>query len=139
MKMRLTKFDGVFNFYNTNGRRGDILEAYWIYLDILNELSEQGEDFEWSSYPESLNQYHFYEKAIKASPEVFKNTNKYETFSNALKSNEKLYNAFVELDKESFLEVEEGKNLLKDLDKNLEARARHYTSNLTKIGFTIDN
>lgn len=137
--MRLTKVNGVFNFYNTNGRRGDILEAYWIYLDILNELSEEGEDFEWSSYPDSLNQYRFYEKAIKASPEVFKNTNKYETFSNALKSNEKLYNAFVELDKESFLEVEEGKNLLKDLDKNLEARARHYTSNLTKIGFTIDN
>lgn len=137
--MRLTKVDSVFNFYNTNGRRGDILEAYWIYLDILNELSEEGEDFEWSSYPDSLNQYHFYEKAIKASPEVFKNTNKYEAFSNALKSNEKLHNAFIELDKKSFLEVEEGKNLLRDLDKNLEARARHYTSNLTKIGFTIDN
>lgn len=137
--MRLTNFDGVFNFYNTNGRRGDILEAYWIYLDILNQLTEEGEGFEWRPYPHSLNQYRFYEKAIQASPEVFKNTNKYETFSNALKNNEELHNAFIALDKESFLKVEEGKKLLRDLDQNLEARARHYTSNLTKIGFAIDS
>ena len=137
--MRLSKFDGVFNFYNTNGRRGDVLEAYWIYLDILNELIQEDDDFEWRPYPYSLNQYRFYEKAIKASPEVFKNINKYEEFSNALKKDEELYETFIELDQESFLKVEDGKYLLRDLDKNLEARARHYTSNLTKIGFTDNN
>lgn len=101
--MRLTKFDGVFNFYNTNGRRGDILEAYWIYLDILNQLTEEGGDIEWRPYPYSLNQYHFYEKAIKASPEVFKDRNKYEAFSSALNNSEELHKAFIELNKESFL------------------------------------
>lgn len=137
--MRLSKFDGVFNFYNTNGRREDILEAYWIYLDILNELKKENDNFEWSSYPKSLNQFHFYEKAIKASPEVFKDTNKYESFSNAIKSDERLYNAFIELDEITFKKIEKNKNLLKDLDKNLEARARHYTSNLSKIGFADKN
>lgn len=137
--MRLTKFDGVFNFYNTNGRRGDILEAYWIYLDILNQLTEEGGDIEWRPYPYSLNQYHFYEKAIKASPEVFKDRNKYEAFSSALNNSEELHEAFIELNKESFLKARDGKKLLRDLDKNLEARARHYTSNLPKIGFATDN
>src|SRR5699024_2928085 len=60
-------------------------------------------------------------------------------FSSALNNSEELHKAFIELNKESFLKARDGKKLLRDLDKNLEARARHYTSNLPKIGFATDN
>ena len=49
----------VFNLFNTNGRRKDVLNAYKIYLEILSELKEK-----WDIYPISLSQFSFYQQAI---------------------------------------------------------------------------
>lgn len=135
--MKLKNKDSKFNMWNTNGRRKDITDAYTIYLSILNTEFESG-NYEWDSFPKSIGQYVFYKEAVGASPEIFKDLNKLESFEEIL-SDLEYAEAFHELDKEGFLQLEKGRKLLDDLDKNLEFRARNYTSNLLKIGFTYYN
>lgn len=140
--MQLKKKTDVFNLMDTNGRRSDIINAYGIYLSILQQL-EKSDDPEWKRFPDSLNQYKFYKKALAASPEVFKKHTKFDRFQDLLDTHIDLNKAFRELDSQKF------KDYLKkysnhgvtysDLDKSIEARARHYTSNLVKIGFTDNN
>lgn len=131
--MKLNSKNQVFNFFNTNGRRADVIEAYTIYLDILSTL-QVGKKTEWSSFPKSLTQYNFYQKAIQSSPQVFRQTGINTTFNEHLTGNYK--KAFENLDKPEFERLPNGKNLLSQLDESIEARSRHYTSNLVKIGFT---
>ncbi|WP_449457272.1 AlwI family type II restriction endonuclease, partial [Streptococcus suis] len=85
-----------------------------------------------------IGQYIFYKEAVQSSPEVFKDINKLESFDKILE-NEDYSEAFKKLDKTKFESLPNGKKLLTDLDQNIEARARHYTSNLTKIGFAYNN
>ncbi|WP_367006603.1 AlwI family type II restriction endonuclease [Streptococcus sp. ZY19097] len=129
--------DSKFNMWNTNGRRKDITDAYTKYLTILNEEFESG-NYEWDSFPKSVGQFVFYMLAIQSSPEIFKDTNKLDSFNKYLEKSE-YANSFWALDEETFESLPKGQILLEDLDKNLEARARHYTSNLTKIGFAYNN
>lgn len=126
-----------FNMWNTNGRRRDITDAYSKYLTILNNEFESGK-YEWGNFPKSVGQFVFYTKAVESSPETFKNTNKLCNFNNYLQKDD-YKEAFFSLNKPKFLSLFKGKELLTDLDKNLEARARHYTSNLVKIGFAYNN
>lgn len=137
--MRLKKEKDVFNLMDTNGRRSDIINAYGIYLNILQQLNKS-DDPEWKRFPDSLNQYKFYKKALRASPERFKKHPKFDKFQNLLNTYEDLNDAFQSLDSKKFKKYFEkycGDEVkYKWLDKDIEARARHYTSNLVKIGFT---
>ena len=60
--MQLKKKTDVFNLMDTNGRRSDIINAYGIYLSILQQL-EKSDDPEWKKFPDSLNQYKFYKSS----------------------------------------------------------------------------
>ena len=116
----------VFNLFNTNGRRKDILNAYKIYLEILSELKEK-----WDIYPISLSQFSFYQQAIERSKEVFKRHENYDALINDIGED---YGKFIARDQQWL-----NSNLSKindKLDEAVELRARHYTSNLVKMGFT---
>jgi len=128
--MKLDNKSLVFNLFNTNGRRADVLEAYQIYLEVLDELNG-----EWDRFPNSKSQYNFYKEALKRSPEVFKKHTAFDQFQKALDSSENFSKQFEASDIDSIKSTENGRKLLENLDKSIEARARHYTSNLIKLGF----
>ena len=124
----------IFNLMDTNGRRRDVLNALKIYLEILEELKEFYSTEIWGAYPDSLSQFVFYEKALEKSKEVFKKHSKYDKFMSDLGEN---YQSFIDRDNK-WIE----NNLPKFagvLDEGIEQRARHYTSNLVKMGFTDAN
>lgn len=125
----------IYNLWDTNGRRNDILNAIDIYLNILKSLKDEGKLDEWAAYPKSLSQYFFYSRAIDASPEVFSTHKNFDEFldrTNFVFSDESLT-------KKDFEKVLNSDNYLeKILDEAIEARARHYTSNLVKFGFATD-
>ena len=116
----------VFNLWDTNGRRHDVVNAIEIYLRILQDLFRQYPKESWNSYPDSTLQYLFYEAALKASPEVFQSHQHFDDFK---KSVIKKYDKFLA----KTLKLDEHQKAA--LDTNVEQRARHYTSNLVKLGF----
>ena len=121
--------DTIFNLWDTNGRRKDVLNALDIYIRILHNLSNQYPAETWGAYPKSLAQFRFYKAAIEASPDVFQGTDKYKEFVQSIaNSKDDFYN------KSLSLTAEQRANL----DQNIEARARHYTSNLQKFGFATE-
>lgn len=91
--MKVRRDTDVFNLMDTNGRRKDIINAYAIYLSILQKLFN-GEDSSWERFPKSLNQYRFYREAITASPEAFKIHPKYDEFQRFLESHDDVKQAF---------------------------------------------
>ena len=119
----------VFNLWDTNGRRHDVINALEIYMKILQELQTQYPSESWASYPDSIKEFRFYERAIEESSDVFKKTGNYDAFIERLGDNKELF-----LNKSYTLSKEDATNL----DVNIEARARHYTSNLVRIGLTDD-
>lgn len=121
----------IFNLWNTNGRRSDVLNALSIYLSILEDLGNENPGDKWSSYPKSFMQYEFYVRAIEASPEVFSKHEKYDAFKEKIKP---LWDLFLNNDP-AFFEDKRSDKLIRILDKDIEQRARHYTSNLVRIGF----
>lgn len=124
----------IFNLMDTNGRRNDVLNALKIYLEILEELKEVYPTESWGTYPSSLSQFLFYEKALEKSKDVFKIHRNYDSFIDALGDD---YQTFIDRDG-NWIE----NNITKFanvLDESIEKRARHYTSNLVKIGFTTTN
>ena len=124
----------IFNLMDTNGRRSDVLNALKIYLEILEELKEVYPTEGWGTYPSSLSQFLFYEKALEKSKDVFKIHSNYDKFINELGKD---YQAFIDKDDRWI-----GNNIAKFariLDEAIEKRARHYTSNLVKMGFTNAN
>lgn len=134
----IIKKNQVFNLMDTNGRRNDVINAIQIYLSILNEIQAE-KHWEWNSVPKSSAQFEFYKRAVELSPDVFKKHDNYDSFIVELnkKENLKLKNA---LETNHFLEIRKEigkyKNLLNSIDLGIEDRARHYTSNLVKIGFS---
>lgn len=121
----------VFNLWDTNGRRSDVLNALSIYLNILKEMNEEGTFDQWAPFPESLTQFSFYQKAIEQSPEVFK---KHPQFDDLI--DELGLEAESNLSKMRFAKlIKNNGDLLDTLDKAIEQRARHYTSNLVRFGF----
>lgn len=121
----------VFNLMDTNGRRSDVLNAFNIYLQTLQEINDDYPSESWSNYPNSLAQFLFYTKVLEKSKDVFKKHGKFDEFINTLDDD---YNAFIE--KDSFWIENNFSNVAKVLDESIEQRARHYSSNLVKIGFT---
>lgn len=133
----ITKRNQIFNLMDTNGRRNDVINAIQTYLSILNEIQTE-KHWNWDCVPKSAAQFEFYKQAVESSPDVFKKHDNYDSFITELnkKENWKFKNA---LETNHFLEIrkESGKykNLLESIDLGIEDRARHYTSNLVKIGF----
>ncbi len=87
--------------------------------------------------PESLAQYEFYRQAIELSPEVFGKHGPYDKLVETLERNKDFATAVQDQDvewiqKNSFM----FQSLVKQFDLGIEDRARHYTSNLVKLGFT---
>ena len=121
----------VFNLMDTNGRRSDVLNAFNIYLQTLQEIKDDYPSEKWSNYPKSIAQFLFYTKAVEKSKDVFKKHGKFDEFINTLEDD---YTAFIEKDS-SWIENNLS-DVAKVLDESIEKRARHYTSNLVKIGFT---
>lgn len=122
----------VFNLWDTNGRRKDVLNAIQIYLGILNDLNRQRPCEIWGAYPGSLKQYLFYKEAIAASPEIFKDHEKFDLFNQQI--GKYLYDFLAQRWNRS-----SDKEMNENLDKNVEARARHYTSNLVRLGFAFED
>ncbi|MEA4875659.1 AlwI family type II restriction endonuclease [Anaerorhabdus sp.] len=135
--MKLSQEDQVMNLMNTNGRRSDVINAYTIYMEILSDLYNESGEIKFDSFPNSLNQFMFYEEAIKRSPETFKLHTPYDFVAGKLLSTD-FHDAFLKKDILKISTLPEGKLFLEKLDNGVEDRARHYTSNLVKIGF-VDN
>lgn len=118
----------IFNLWDTNGRRGDVLNALQIYLGILKDLDEAFLGETWASYPTSLKQYVFYKRSVESSPDVFKDHPKLDEFEKRITP---IRDEFVNRK----WNRKRNEELGKILDEGIEARARHHTSNLVKLGF----
>ena len=127
----LIKHNQIFNLMDTNGRRSDVLNALKIYLEILEELKDAYPTEKWAAYPSGLSQFLFYEKALEKSKDVFKTHSKYDKFISDLGED---YPIFIGRDDEWI--KNNFNKFSKALDESIETRARHYTSNLVKMGFT---
>lgn len=116
----------VFNLWDTNGRRHDVINAIEIYLGILQYLYTQYPNEHWGTYPNSTMQYLFYKAAIEASPDVFQSHQNFDDFELFLEDKyESFFSKTLQLDRQ----------VSDNLDANIEQRARHYTSNLVRLGF----
>lgn len=121
----------IFNLWDTNGRRADVLNALRIYAGILEDLNREFPSESWSSYPGSVKQYEFYRRAIAASPEVFANHEAFDRLEGILRPHmPDFYNRTPEFVSGIFAKEKD------DFDKNVEQRARHYASNLSRLGFS---
>ena len=117
----------IFNLWDTNGRRKDVINAIEIYLHQLQDLHAQYPNEEWASYPKSILQYLFYKSAIESSPDILQHHDHFDNFEQDILNK---YDEFIK--KNLSLSVQ----LRSNLDKNIEQRARHYTSNLVTLGLT---
>lgn len=129
--MLLKKESLIFNLWDTNGRRSDVLNALTIYLSIIQKLTVENPGIKWANYPKSFMQYEFYIRAVAASPEVFSNHKYYDEFRSMILPYLELFRS----KDSSFLKSKIGKEILKIMDQNIENRARFYTNNLVKFGF----
>lgn len=137
--MRLNKVDDIFGLINTNGRRSDMLNAYQIYIHVLDELNITKEN-QWKAWPATCNQFLFYKKVIESpSNEVFKQHKPYDDFTEVLENDFYFSENFLNLKKDEIYQNKKYKKYLKKLDEGIEARARHYTSNLVRIGMINEN
>lgn len=135
--MELEQNKKCFTLFETNGRRADIINAYSIYLDILDKLYKEYPSSFWAKYPNSFLQYEFYKRAIGASPKVFKKHSTFDKMEPLINKNKKLFYAADEDFCKSiglFPFCKEN-SVWKDYDVNIENRARQYTRNLVLMGF----
>jgi hypothetical protein len=129
----------VFKLMDSNGRRKDVINALNGYLNILDEMANEG-DFLWkpikSREGNSLTQYKFYERALDKARDVFKKHDKYDFVVEQLKANPKLKAAIESNDLEWLSEhISDYPEILKAIDIGIEARARFYTDTLVNLGF----
>lgn len=125
----------IFNLMDTNGRRNDIVNALQCYLAILDNVQNE-KRLKWASLPDSLGQYEFYQQALELSPEVFQQHEPYDKLREELDSNPMFLEAVESGDIEWIQQNRDlYETLIKQFDKGIEDRARHYTSNLVKLGF----
>lgn len=129
--MKLSNEKQIFNLMDTNGRRNDVTNALQGYLSILSDFNG-----EWNNLPNSLSQYIFYKRAIELSPDVFSTHTPYDNLQAEINRNSEFKNAienndltWIQNNQDSYRE------LLGKFDQGIEDRARHYTSNLVKLGF----
>ena len=129
----------VFNLMDTNGRRNDVANALQGYLDILDNIRNV-QRLPWRPLPDSPAQFEFYRQAIERSPEVFKKHDAYDRLMEELEGYPELKAAALEGDVVRFRkQLARCPHLADQFDLGAEDRARHYTSNLVKLGFADDN
>ena len=130
----------VFNLMDTNGRREDVVNAMQVYLQILDEIQQESREIKWERFPVGLSQYKFYAKAVEYCSDVFKKHDDYDRFLEMLKIG-KVKESFNNLDDIQIMESLGSKyeTFISILDKSIEARARHYTSTLLKLGLVDKN
>lgn len=130
------KENSIFNLMDTNGRRNDVFEAFQGYISILSEVTKEKNE-PWSAIPNSLSQFNFYKKAIEMFPDVFKTHTPYDWVINRLNDYTDLKKAFenedLEFIQDNYRMYEE---IFQKCSQGIEDRARHYTNNLVKLGFT---
>lgn len=131
--MQLDRFGQIFSIFDTNGRRGDVMNAYQIYVELLNQLNITGDNV-WASWPKSFNQLQFYRGAIDASPTIFKIHSPYDKFQQLMVEDAEFRRRFEQQD-ETLKKDNQYKNAIANYDIGVESRARHYTSNLVTMGF----
>jgi|LSQX01.1.fsa_nt_gb uncharacterized FlaG/YvyC family protein len=129
------EFGHVFNLFDTNGRRSDIINALNLYLSILNKIQKDNPNIKWKAFPKSFSQYLFYKNAIEQSVGVFDDHDKYDYFSTKYQSQIESFLNGNSTPLENVISAED-KDLL---DIAIEKRARSYTSNLCKLGFTTQD
>ena len=143
--MKLQSDNKIFNLYDTNGRRRDVLNAYKIYLRIIKDLKINSHN-PWAAYPNSLNQYRFYKRAVNDSVGTFKDHPQFDHFEDYLTKNPDFKKKFHSLDSsldftKKVYKNKKGKEytLGTILDNGIESRARHYTNSLSNMGFVDNN
>lgn len=136
--MKISKSQ-VFNLMDTNGRRSDVTNALQGYLQILDEILND-KKLNWGRMPESMAQYEFYRRAIETSPDVFEIHTPYDNLTAQLEKNPDFMAALNQYNTTWIRDFvsREYSDVLKQFDKGIEDRARHYTNNLVKLGFTDD-
>lgn len=129
----------IFNLMNTNGRRNDIINALQGYLTILDSICNE-QKMIWACMPESFAQYEFYRRAIELSPEVFGKHEPYDRLMREIAKYDDFRLAIETMDL-AWLRKHSSdyRKLMKMFDLGIEDRARHYTSNLVKLGFADDD
>ena len=124
---------------DTNGRRNDVTNALRGYLIILEEIMKY-RCSTWDRVPNSLSQFYFYESTLKMFPDVFKKHDPYDLLIKGIKNNDKFRIALESNDIDWIREhYTDYIDLVSLFDKGIEDRARHYTSNLVKLGFADSN
>lgn len=133
------KKNQIFNLMDTNGRRNDVINALQGYISILDDIINR-EKCSWNPVPKSLAQFNFYQRAIELSPDVFKQHEHYDNLMKEIQKNPQFKEAIENGDMKYITKFSfQYANLLNKFDKNIEDRARHYTSNLVKLGFVDGN
>ena len=124
---------------DTNGRRKDVVDALQGYLTILDDI-RRNQSLTWFPLPKSTAQFEFYRQAIALSPDVFQKHGKYDALMAQLDEMPALKKAIAERDMYWLSQNYDKypKEWRAGLDKDVEARARHYTNTLVKLGFTDD-
>lgn len=125
----------VFNLMDTNGRREDVVNAMQVYLQILDEIQQESREIKWDRFPFGLSQYKFYAKTVEYCSDVFRKHTDYDQFVEMLEI-PKVRDNFNNLDDVHLLASLGAKydTFMSILDKSIEARSRHYTSTLVKLG-----
>lgn len=131
----IVKKGQIFNLLDTNGRRHDLVSATKSYLSILDYVTNDLR-LSWGSVPKSLAQFIFYKRAIEVFPNIFRQHVPYDALEAEINMRPALKSAIERVDSQwlilhymNYLEV------FRKFDKGIEDRARHYTSNLVKLGF----
>ncbi len=129
----------IFNLMDTNGRRNDVINALQGYLVILNDIINN-KSMKWDNIPNSLAQYEFYRQAINLSPDVFTIHTPFDELESEINKQPEIREAIEDNNINWFKHnISNYSSLKKIFDKGIEDRARHYTSNLVKLGFTDEN
>lgn len=139
--MELKQPKGVLNVMDTNGRRSDSINAYTIFLNCLQSLRTNNET-EWGTFPKSLSQYEYYKAVVEQSPDKLKRHDKWDELQTIINNYPDLGQAFFNKNQEKVSELSKKygqSKFIQIIRKGVEDRARHYTSNLVKIGFTNKN
>lgn len=137
--MKVNNSTDIFNLMDTNGRRSDVINALQGYLSILDDIINT-RHMQWKHMPESTAQFHFYEQAYEFSRGVFKRNKNYDYVMKCLEELDELKTAIYTGDTDWIREHKDDySEVFKKIDNGIEDRARHYTSNLVKLGFTDSN
>lgn len=134
--MKVKSSNEIFNLMDTNGRRDDVINALQGYITILDEIIHT-KHMKWKGLPESTAQFHFYERALQLSPDVFRIHKNYDDVIGKLEEAAELQEAIAAGNIEWIQAHQiEYADIFRKIDNGIEDRARHYTSNLVKLGFT---